>query len=543
MGDEAKPHHSQSTEDILEQFAVQPDQGLNNDEVARRREKHGLNKLREAKGRSVSDLLLSQFKSVVILVLVAACVAAFAFGEWVEGMAIVAVIFVNTVIGFVSEWKAVRSMEALRSSEQISVRVRRGGQDASVPQEELVPGDILYLEGGDVIPADTRLIECNGIRVKEAALTGESVPVHKQSAPVAEDAPLAERHSMGYSSTVVTEGTGLGLIVATGMNTEIGQISEMAEEAESERTPLERQLNRLGRRLAYITLAVAAVVAVAGVIAGRETVLMIETAIALGVAAIPEGLPIVATIALARGMYLMARRNAVINVLTAVETLGATRIILTDKTGTLTENDMRVKTLAWPGGEMVLEERAGPDGDGGDSRLAPAVRRMLEVGVLCNNAALAKSSDDGRAEDVHGDPTEVALLLAGETLGIDKRDLSPDHPEVREVPFDSRTMMMATYHENDGGIEVAVKGAPAAVLSACTTIFAGDDDAHRPLESSQKAEWEGRMTGLAGEGLRLLAVADKRVDSLEAEPYRELRFLGLVGLFDPPRKDVRDAIA
>ncbi len=402
------------------------------------------------------------------------------------------------------------------------------------------------------MPADLRLVQTENLRVNEAALTGESVPANKRLDPVEEDALLAERASMLYKGTTVVEGNAEAVTVATGMATELGRIAELSEEAGKQDTPLERRLNKLGGRLALVTLGVVAVVGVAGLVAGQPARLMIETAIALGVAAVPEGIPIVATLALARGMWRMARRQALINRLTAVETLGTTRVVMVDKTGTLTENRMHVERVTTVSGDFVLEDGDGegqgalrPHGDGekGEGGREDAEgwlpRRAVEVGVLCNNATLEADKDD--SEEAAGDPLEVALLQAGTLLGMRRKELLERKPEVREETFDPEVMMMATFHQVEGGYEVNVKGAPGAVLEVCRSCLVGRDE-ERELSDEQRREWNGRAEKLGREGLRLLAVADKVVDDPDSEPYDGLRFLGMVGLMDPPREGVREAI-
>jgi Ca2+-transporting ATPase len=535
-------YHSQSTEQVLNAINVDPDRGLSVRDFRRRFEEYGPNKLREAKRRSVWDIVLEQFKSMVIIVLVIAGTVAFIFKHWAEGIAIVAVLFVNAALGFATEWKAMRSMKALQEMGGEKARVRRDGEDQEIDSENLVPGDIIVLEAGDIAPADIRLIESNNLRIDEAALTGESVPVQKSTKAVANDVPLAERTSMLYKGTTIAEGSGKGVVVRTAMQTELGRISELAESADKEATPLQKRLDRLGRRLAWITLTIAAVIAGVGLVAGQDPRKMIETAIALGVAAIPEGLPIVATIALARGMHLMAQRSALIKKLPAVETLGATRIIFTDKTGTLTENRMTLRRVSTPAGDFEIdEENKQVRGDGGSEH--PLLRRIIEVGVLCNNASLRDVDNDHEPDEEQGDPTETALLRAGFMLDIERAALLEQKPEEREVAFDADIMMMATYHRAENGLEIAVKGAPARVLEACHTI-AGEklDEEARSLEDEMRRQWIERSESLAAEGLRLLAVADRFVDSTEEEPYQELRFLGLLGLLDPPRGRVRQAI-
>jgi Ca2+-transporting ATPase len=394
----ASNYFSRSIEAVLERFEVDPQQGLSRKEAQRRFEKHGPNKLREAETRGPGRILIEQFKSMVIIVLLIAGSVAFFFQHWAEGIAIAAVLIVNAGIGFLTEWKAVRSMEALRAMGGDTIRVRRDAVETELQSEALVPGDIVILESGDLAPADARLIESNNLRVNEAALTGESVAVLKQVEPVDDETSLADRKCMLYRGTIINAGSGAAVVTATDMDTEIGHISEMAESAEKEATPLQKRLDRLGRRLAWITLTLAAAIAGLGLMAGQEPTQMIETAIALGVAAIPEGLPIVATIALARGMYLMAQKNALINKLPAVETLGATRIIFTDKTGTLTENQMTLSRINTPVGDFEFdEENKKVHGEGGAED--PLLRRILEVGVLCNNASLFDTDNDREPDE------------------------------------------------------------------------------------------------------------------------------------------------
>ena len=430
-------------------------------------------------------------------------------------------------------------MDALREMTRVTARVLRGGRALEIPARRIVPGDIVLVEGGDVVTADLRIVEASRLQADESALTGESVPVDKDPAPAERDAPLAERTSLLFKGTAVTRGTGKGLVHATGMDTELGRISRLVEEAESEATPLEKRLDSLAVKLIYVTLGLMVLLAGGGILAGRDALLMIKTAVALAVATIPEGLPVVATLALARGMWRMARRNALVRRLSSVETLGATGVICTDKTGTLTENRMTVTRLVLPGSE--IDVGAGADGgfrrgeEEADPGEAPGLKAVLEAGVLCNNASLG-----GEEEKAVGDPMEAALLEAGRKAGLDRPSLLEARPEIREVSFDPSVKMMATYHEEDGGIRVAVKGAPEAVLEACSRRREGDEDA--PMEAGDRDAWRERNEGLASEGLRVLAAATKTVEREDEAPYEGLIFLGLFGLLDPPRKDVKDAV-
>lgn len=536
---------AETADEVLSQLQVEPASGLSRRQVLKRRKQFGSNQLTEARSRGPWRILLDQFKSVVLIVLLVAAALAFAVGEVPEGIAVLVVVIINALIGFTTEWRAVQSMDALRALGERRVRVRRDGQPREVGVNQLVPGDIVLQEGGDVVAADLRLIEANNLRVDESALTGESVPVVKRREPTEGDAPLAEKHCMLFRGTTITEGSAEAVVVRTGMATELGRIAELAQQAEEEATPLQRRLDQLGSRLAWIALGLAVVVGLAGLAAQRSLRTMIETAIALGVAAIPEGLPIVATIALARGMWLMARRQALINRLTAVETLGATRVIFTDKTGTLTRNRMTLERVVTAQGErrVTIEESDEgliaqvPEEDG-------LFRRAVEIGVLCCNASLSDLDQDGVPEEEQGDPTEVALLRAGLALGITRESLLEEKPEEREVAFDPDIMMMATFHRSGDGYEVAVKGAPERVLEACTTLAdSGDGGASRPLDADQRQRWIDRAQAMADEGLRVLALADRQVETADAEPYEALRLVGLIGLHDPPREGVKEAIA
>ena len=531
---------AETPSDVIDFFDTSVSNGLSADQYQSGLREHGENRLKESEPVKPAKVFFEQFKSVVILVLLAAAVIALLFQERVEGIAIGAVLIVNTLIGFFTEWKAARSMEALQKIDRDTIRVRRDGNEQEVESTTLIPGDIIILEGGDLVPADIRLTEANNLRVNESALTGESVPVLKTTDTSDEEAVLSERTSMLYKGTVITDGSGEGVVTATGMGTELGNISELAEEAEKDATPLQKKLDNLGRKLAWITIAIAVLIAIAGLIVGQDPRIMIETAIALGVAAIPEGLPIVATIALARGMYVMAKKNVLINKLQAVETLGATGLIFTDKTGTLTENHMTLRSVNTPVDHIQLEENKGTnDAD----ELSASLSQLLKASVLCNNASITDDDDDQIAEDEQGDPTETALLRAGLWFNIERDDLLNELPEVREVSFDSDTMMMATVHESDDQYYVAVKGAPEKVLNACTTQMSEDGDSESELTEKDKEQWKERSVEMANKGLRLLAIADKTVSDSDEEPYEELRFLGLTGLLDPARSDVKDAIS
>ncbi|WP_126979449.1 cation-translocating P-type ATPase [Frigidibacter oleivorans] len=523
------PSHAVPAEEVLARQQVDPARGLTEAEAASRRAAAGANRIEQRRRHSLLRLLAHQFVSPVIWLLAGAAALAWIFGERLEALAIAAVLALNATIGFVTEGKAARSIEALRALDTRLARVRRDGQDRLVPAETLVPGDILRLDAGDAVPADLRLIDCSHLQADESALTGESAPVTKSPAPVPAATSLADRAPMLFRGTSITRGSALAVVVATGPATELGQIGRLVSEADAGLSPIERKLTQLSTQLLWAMLALAAAIAALGFASGEDPLLMVEAAIALAVAAVPEGLPIVATLTLARGMWRMARQNALIQHLPAVQTLGATTVILTDKTGTLTENRMTVRRLWLPSGEVAIEAATtGEAGQEGDARA------LLRVAVLCNDAAIG---GDGAGV---GDPMERALLRAGQEAGLDRNGLLAAMPLLRKHAFDSFTRMMATVHAADDACLVAVKGAPEAVLAASRFIAA--EGAARALTAEDRAAWAAHVAGLAHRGLRVLAFASKTAASSEVAPYADLIFLGLAGLEDPARADVPAAI-
>lgn len=528
---------------VIQALDVDPSEGLAQEEVQRRREQFGANRLQRAQRRSALAILYEQFKNIIVLLLLAAAGVSFAFGEMVEGFAVLAVILLNALIGFFTELRAVRSMEALRELGRVESKVRRGGVIRTIEADQIVPGDILIVEGGDVVTADARLLEASRLQADEAALTGESVPVGKTSDPVDSEAPLAERASMIYKGTSVTRGSGEAIVISTGMDTELGGISSLVEQAEEDVTPLEKRLSTLGERLVWVTLAIAAVLAVSGIVAGREPFLIIETSLALAVAAVPEGLPIVATIALARGMWRMADRNALVRRLSAVETLGSTTVILTDKTGTLTENQLTLQEIGLDEGDVHLDLRAAPErrfllnGSPIDPQDHERLAHALTLGALCNNAELHLDNDE--QSDV-GDPLEIALLRAAHAAGLPREQLIESHPEVREVAFDPEAKMMATIHQQNGTYLAAVKGAPDAVFQVCQRWLT--EDGAQPFDDRARRRWSRRVRELAAQGYRVLALASREMEASDEDPYQQLTLVGVTALLDPPRGEVQHAI-
>lgn len=518
--------HALPADEILAMLRVSAAAGLSDEEIVKRRSRAGPNAISRQRSVSPARVLLHQFVGPVVYLLGAAAALAFGFGEIEEGAAIVVVLALNALIGFVTELKAARSIEALRELGTQNVRVRRANADVVVPADALVPGDIVLVAEGDAVAADVRIVEASHLAADESTLTGESVPTDKQSAPVARDAAIGDRASMLFKGTVVTRGSGVGVVVGTGLQTELGRVTQLVLEADAGSSPLERKLARLSAQLVWATLAIVAVIGAAGLARGHEPFLIIESAIALAVAAIPEGLPIVATLALARGMWKMARQNALIEQLSAVETLGATTVILTDKTGTLTENRMTVRRLVTASGDVDAGE--GPSTRG-------AASNLLRISVLCTDARLDRIDDDGT-----GDPMEVALLRAGLGFGLNRADLLAAHPTVRRHAFDRDTRMMATVHASADQFLIAVKGAPEAVV-ACATQVAGDDGTIA-LDDAMRHEWLDRACRLGEQGLRVIACASRTTSDADAPPYDALTLAGFIGLEDPPRADVPEAI-
>ncbi len=534
---------AEETVDLLKSSV---DAGLSDHEARKRLQKYGPNRITARRQRSAWDILVAQCLNLIVLLLAVAAGVSFLLGQMLEAISILVALAVNVLIGFGTELRAIRSMEALQRMTRMQAKVLRQGNVREIASSELVPGDIVVLEGGDMIPADLRLIESNRMQADESALTGESVPVGKGIDVLSESVPLAERTNMLFKGTALTQGSGKGLVVSTGMSTELGHISELAQEAEKDAlTPLEQRLNKLGQKLIWITLGIAGLIGLTGTFAGKDPVLIFKTSIALAVAAIPEGLPIVATIALARGMWRMARKNALVNRLSAVETLGSTSVICTDKTGTLTENRMTVSTLALITSDDVISVNwdldakppfsVADDATSADEALRKVVVDAMTIGVLCNNAQL---SDSGEAL---GDPMEIALLRAGRRIDLERDDLLRTLPEEQEEAFRAETKMMATWHKHEQGYLAAVKGAPEAVLQASSHILTSGSET-REIDESLREKLLQTNEALAGKGLRMLAMARKFSDTIQDDPYESLILMGFVGLMDPPRKGVKEVV-
>lgn len=525
-------------DDVARRLDVSPKQGLTKDEVEKRIRQYGENNLSRAERESAWRILIRQFTSLIMAVLFSAVLLSFLFQQWTDGMAIFLAILINAGIGFVTELRALRTMESLQELDTKYVTVRREGRERSIDSRRLVPGDVVVMESGDVVAADMRVTEANNLTLDESALTGESTPVLKQTTHTPENTPLAERNSMVYKGTAVTEGSGEALAVFTGMDTEIGDVTSLVQEAESGQDPLDKHLSQLASRLIRYILVVALAAAGAGLFSGQKLFLMIETAVALFIAAVPEGLPIVSTVALARGMKRMVNQNALVRRLSAVQTLGSTTVIFTDKTGTLTENHMRVDSYHYPGRSVEWMEnpangisgfRDTETGDPVSVETDKGLHRLIMIGLLCNNASLSE-------EGVAGDPMEIALLEAGQAVDMTRDRFLADYEEIREAPFDPEQKMMATFHRSGNGIFEAVKGAPAQVLSSCNKIR--KNDGVRDLDDREQNRWLDKNRSAAARGLRMLALAEKKPENESVEPFECLTFLGLVGLRDPVREGV-----
>jgi P-type Ca2+ transporter type 2C len=541
-----------SADEVIDKLQTDPKNGLTWGEAATRLKRYGENKLRKQKKRSILRIFADQFKSLIIALLFAAAVVSLWFGELLDFWAIMAVIVISTLIGFFTELRAVRSMEALYRLGRVKTRVIRDGATTEEDALTLVPGDIIVVEGGDVITADLRILECSILLADESSLTGESTPVEKSEKVLNSETVLAERSNMLYKGTAVTRGSATAVVVSTGMDTELGTITELVHEAEDEQTPLEERLDKLGNRLIWVTLAITVAIVLTGLLTGRELLLLIQTGVALAVATIPEGLPIVATIALAKGVKEMAERNAIITKISSVETLGSTQVIFTDKTGTLTENRMAVTHYLIPGGEEGIEEietAAFLEKQGAAYGNQPLLRSVLETGVLCNNATV----HDHENMKGTGDPLEVALLASAEAFGMDTEMFRVENSRKKESAFNPEQKMMAVWNlmKGDGAsgvLRISVKGAPGAVLEVCDHFMEYDHKNSEPkmipLDENGREKWKDLNRRMAAKGLRLLALAYKDEEGIEpvSDPYTNLIFTGLVALLDPPRKDVRDAI-
>ena len=516
--------HALGPDAALARLGSDAAQGLTGEEARARATRFGPNEIREGRQRGRLAMLAAQFADVMILLLIGAAILSGVIGELADTLVILAIVVLNAAIGFAQEARAARAVAALRRLAAPTAVALRDGHPDHLPADRLVPGDIVLIEAGNAIPADLRLLEAAGLQLGEAPLTGESVPVVKHVAAAPDDQPLAERHGMAYKGTVVLNGRGRGVVVATGMATELGRIAAMLETAAAPRTPLQQRLAVFGRQIAIAAILICALIFGIGLLRGEAPLLMLLTALSLAVAAIPEALPAVVTVLLALGASRMARAQALIRRLPAVETLGSVTTICSDKTGTLTLNDMRL-TEVWAGGQRQPVAALGGH--------APLLRALL----LCNDIAVDE------AAHALGDPTEIALWRAAADAGLDRGREAALTPRVAELPFDSARRRMTTVHRDGNRFVVYTKGAPEAVLPLCATMTTGQGVAALDPEPIALAAAQ-----MAEDGLRVLAIAQgvrnamPSADAL-AELEQELTFLGLVGLIDPPRPEARAAVA
>lgn len=548
-------------EKLTAHFDVDPAEGLEDTEAEKRKEKVGPNQLAEGKRLSPLALLLNQFKDFMVLVLLAATLISGLLGEYTDAIAIIAIVLLNAVLGFIQEFRAEKSLTALKELSAPMARVKRNGSWKRIPAAELVPGDIVSLESGDRIPADLRLIHAENLYIEESALTGESVPVSKTGSVIrgGEEVPLGDRKNMAFLGTMAVRGTGIGLVVFTGMKTEMGKIAHLIQTTESMQTPLQNRLEQLGKVLIVVSLFLTAVVVLTGIIHGHDAYKMFLAGVSLAVAAIPEGLPAIVTIALALGVQRMIRRRAIVRKLPSVETLGCASVICSDKTGTLTQNKMTVTHL-WVDGRRLEVSGSGYEPEGEftfDGRKVnpgrdPGLKRLLEVAVLCNNARLIRESNrEGmlrRKQEswrIDGDPTEGALMVVGAKGGHTGESLEKEWKRVREFPFDSERKMMSVLVEKGKGERILMtKGAPDVLLNRCTHLLQGGRPV--PLTEAMREKILSHNDQLAAMALRNLAFACREWKGAEpgreSEAERELVFVGLAGMIDPPREEVKKAI-
>jgi Ca2+-transporting ATPase len=528
---------------VLERLASGPD-GLAAPEAEARLARFGWNELAAVGGVSAWEILASQFKNVLIVILLAATALSATLGHGTEAIAIAAIVLLAVLLGFVQEYRAERATDALRRMAAPTATVLRAGEECEIPARQLVPGDVILLRAGDRIPADARLIESVNLQIDEAALTGESVPVEKHADALGgAQLLLGDRRNMAFAGTSATYGRGRAVVTATGMDTEFGGIARMLQTVETGRTPLQENLDRVGRSLAKATFVVVGIIVGLGLLRGQPFVEMFIFGIALAVAAVPEALPAVVTISLAIGVQRMVKRHALMRRLPAVETLGCTSIICSDKTGTLTRDQMTVRAVH-VAGELLEVTGAGyePTGsflrDGTPVEPTDSLQRLLTAAALASDAHIVRDASDGRWR-VKGDPTEGALVVAAGKAGLHKADLDARWPRVGEIPFTSETKRMTTLHAGPEGEVAFAKGAPEVILESCTHGWTPSGAA--PLDQAGRDAVLAVAHRMAGRALRVLGVASKPADRLEYAEHG-MTWLGLVGMIDPPRPEAQAAI-
>ncbi|OGX52365.1 MAG: hypothetical protein A2321_00455, partial [Omnitrophica WOR_2 bacterium RIFOXYB2_FULL_45_11] len=526
--------------------------GLASDEAQARLQKYGPNQLKEKKPISPLSIFLSQFQDFIVWILIAAALVSGFLKEWIDACAIIAIVILNAILGFVQEYRAEKSLAALKKLSSPASKVIRDGQHNVISSHELVPGDLITLEAGDNVPADSRMVwRTANFSTQEASLTGESTPVAKTDVSLEEkETPLAERSNMVYMGTSVAAGKARALVCETGMRTELGKIAGMIQDVQEETTPLQKKLEEFGKWIVYLCFILVGLVFLLEWLRGGKLIEVFLTAVSLAVAAIPEGLPAVVTIALALGVQRMVKRHTLIRKLPSVETLGCTTVICSDKTGTLTKNEMTVQAVSAdsalfkvtgvgyePKGELLLNEKAVNPAD------YPGLHQALLCAVLCNGAELQKNSGGYK---IVGDPTEGALLSAAAKAGLWKEKLEEQFPFAEEIPFDSERKKMTIVRKDKERLVAFVKGAPDILLGDCTVIE--EKGRARALTADDRKKILSVNSDLANRALRVLAVAYRRLDT-PPEAYeaalieRELTFAGLIAMIDPPREEVKKAIA
>jgi len=567
---EGQAWHQLSEEQLAKSLDTDRAKGLSREQATERLGTLGPNELAEKRGDSPLKLLLNQFKDFMVLVLVGATIISGLLGEMLDALTIIAIILINGVLGFYQEYRAERSLRALKELSAPFAKVVRDGELLHIPARELVSGDVVLLESGDRVPADLRFVECNDCSVDESALTGESVPVVKTAGKLdIADLALGDRKNCGYLGTMVTRGTAKGIVTVTGMQTEMGKIADLIQQTEEAETPLQHRLEQLGKILIVVALALTVVVVLAGILHGQPAYDMFLAGVSLAVAAIPEGLPAIVTIALALGVQRMIKRRAIVRKLPSVETLGCASVICSDKTGTLTQNKMTVTKL-WLGGRTVEVTGEGyeptgllkENGKSIDAKGDAALRRLTQIAALCNNsdlsqqeaAADAKKRKSTKGElpvseamewKIQGDPTEAALLVLAAKTGLVKSALQSLYTRVKEFPFDAERKRMSVLVSHQGGKLVCAKGAPDLLVSQCAYVLW--DDQVVPFTASLKNKVLAANEAMARESLRVLGMAYRDVKAHETCASGEqaesgLIFVGLTGMMDPPRKEVKEAI-
>jgi P-type Ca2+ transporter type 2C len=535
--------HTLPAEAVYARLTSTP-QGLTVAEAARRLAEHGPNELQAVQRISPWALLFEQFQNVLIIILLIATALSAFLGHGVEAIAIAVIVLFAVLLGFVQEYRAERAIEALRQMAAPTAAVLRDGQEVEVPARDVVVGDVTLLRAGDKVPADVRLLEAINLQIEEAALTGESLPVEKHTTPLSNpDLAIGDRKNMGYAGTVVTYGRGSALVVATGMDTEFGRIAQMLQGVETGKTPLQVNLDKVGHTLARAAFVVVAIIVALGLFRGQPFIEMLIFGIALAVAVVPEALPAVVTISLALGVQRMVKRNALMRRLPAVETLGSTSVICSDKTGTLTKDEMTARKIL-VAGQTLEVTGAGYEPQGQFSREGATLEPSSELKLLLQAAALASDAhiaqdESNRRWDVKGDPTEGALIVAAAKAGLNKAQLDQQFPRTGEIPFTSETKRMTTLHTGASGEIAYSKGAPEIILESCARQLTAEGE--KPLDPASREKILEAARQMASDALRVLAIASNPNATLKTAE-RDMTFLGLIGMIDPPRPEVKDAI-